>query len=130
MINKVILLGRIGKEPELKHSSSGLEICRFSVATSKKIKGEQKTEWHNITAFGKLAEIVGKYCAKGSLVYIEGEISSSEATNKEGVKIRFYGIIANTIQMLDKKEKTEGVSPEDVSRTFDNANYTTEDIPF
>jgi len=118
MINKVILLGRIGKEPELKHSSSGLEICRFSVATSKKIKGEQKTEWHNITAFGKLAEIVGKYCAKGSLVYIEGEISSSEATNKEGVKIRFYGIIANTIQMLDKKEKTEGVSPEDVSRIF------------
>lgn len=135
MINKVILLGRIGKDPEFKNTQSGMSLCKFSIATSKKIKGEQKTEWHNITTFGKLADIVGQYCKKGQLVYVEGEISSNEVTSKEGVKIRFYGINANTIQMLEKREVQDehkkSVSMQDVSNTFDGADYiTNDDLPF
>lgn len=103
-INKTILIGNVGKKPELKILHSGEKLVNFGVATSyKKKDGSEETEWHNITAFGKKAEIVDKYIKKGSRVYVEGRIKSSEYTNKEGIKKNKTSIICNDLQILSKK---------------------------
>ena len=74
-LNKVILLGRVGKDPEVRFTASGQAVCNFTMATSEKIKsGEERTEWHTISLFGKTAEIAGEYLTKGSQVLVEGRI--------------------------------------------------------
>jgi single-strand DNA-binding protein len=122
MVNKAILLGRLGKDPEVRYTPGGEMITSFSIATDESWKnkdGEQvkKTEWHNITTFGKLAEICGKYLTKGKLVYIEGKIQT-DSWEKDGVKKYATKIIANTMKMLgdkeDRGEPSSGNEPDDV----------------
>ena len=107
-VNKVILVGRLGKDPELKYTPSGAPVAKFSLATDESFKdktGEKQehTEWHNIVAWNKLAEICGEYLTKGKLVYIEGSIRSRQWQDQSGNKRTSYEIIANQMQMLGSK---------------------------
>lgn len=109
-LNKVTLIGNIGQDPEITTAGSGTQIAKFSVATSDGIKapGEDfpKTEWHRIVAFGKTAELIGKFFKKGSQICIEGRIQYGKYDNKDGVTIYTTDIIANQIVFIDKKEDT------------------------
>lgn len=105
-INKVILVGRLGRDPELKYTASGTPFCRFSIATdeswSDKGSGEKqtKTEWHNIVVWNKLAEICNNYLTKGKQVYIEGSLQTREWDDKEGVKRKTTEIRCSDMVML------------------------------
>lgn len=109
MINKVILVGRLGKDPEIRSTPSGTTVAKFSLATDEKFtdragEKQDRTEWHNIVAFGKLAEICGQYLRKGKLVYIDGSIHYDSWDDKEtGQKKYRTEITANTMKMLDRK---------------------------
>ena len=112
-VNKVILVGRLGKDPELKYTPSGAPVAKFSLATDESFKdktGEKQehTEWHNIVAWNKLAEICGEYLTKGKLVYIEGTIRSRQWQDQSGNKRTSYEIIANQMQMLGSKSESGG----------------------
>ena len=111
-VNKVILVGRLGKDPELKYTPSGAPVAKFSLATDESFKdktGEKqnRTEWHNIVAWNKLAEICGEYLTKGKLVYIEGSIRSRQWQDQSGNKRTSYEIIANQMQMLGSRADSE-----------------------
>jgi single-strand DNA-binding protein len=111
-VNKVILVGRLGKDPEVKYTPSGSPVAKFSLATDEVFKdrsGEQqrRTEWHNIVAWNKLAEICGEYLTKGKLVYIEGSIRSRQWEDQAGNKRTAYDIIARAMQMLSPKAESE-----------------------
>jgi single-strand DNA-binding protein len=113
-VNKVILVGRLGKDPELRSIPSGTSVAKFSLATDDRFtdkagEKQERTEWHNIVVWGKLAEICGQYLRKGRLVYIEGSIRTDSWDDKEtGVKKYRTEIIASTMQMLEKKGDDEG----------------------
>ena len=114
-VNKVILVGRLGKDPELKYTPSGAPMAKFSLATDESFKdktGEKqnRTEWHNIVAWNKLAEICGEYLTKGKLVYIEGSIRSRQWQDQSGNKRTAYDIIANNMQMLGSKAESDRMS--------------------
>jgi len=103
-VNKVILLGHLGADPELRYTADGTAVCNFRLATSERFKDRQgtmqeRTEWHKVVAWRKLAEICGQYLAKGKQVYIEGRIRN-ESWEKDGVKQYSYKIEADTMQML------------------------------
>jgi single-strand DNA-binding protein len=103
-VNKAILIGNLGSDPELRYTAGGTAVAKFSLATSRKFTGkdgqkQEKTEWHRITAWGKLAEICGQYLSKGKQVYIEGRIEYG-SYEKEGVKHYTTDIIAENMNML------------------------------
>ncbi|MGA3326289.1 MAG: single-stranded DNA-binding protein [Terriglobia bacterium] len=111
-VNRVILIGRLGRDPELKYTPSGAPVAKFSLATDESFKdktGEKQehTEWHNIVAWNKLAEICGEYLTKGKLIYIEGSIRSRQWQDQSGNKRTSYEIIANRMQMLGSKADSE-----------------------
>ncbi len=104
-INKVILVGNLGNDPEVKYTQGGMAICTLSVATTtsrKDKEGQQveKTEWHRVKLFGKLGEIAGEYLKKGRQVYIEGSIRYDKFTGQDGVEKYFTDIVADEMQML------------------------------
>ncbi|HJU26870.1 MAG TPA: single-stranded DNA-binding protein [Rhodanobacteraceae bacterium] len=105
-VNKVILIGNLGADPETRYTASGSAICTIRLATSESWKdkqtGEQqeRTEWHRVKFFGRLAEIAGEYLKKGRQVYIEGSIRTDKYTDKEGIERYSTDIIANEMQML------------------------------
>ncbi|GGX74877.1 single-stranded DNA-binding protein [Massilia dura] len=105
-VNKVIIVGNLGRDPEIRYMPSGDAIANIAVATSFKSKdrntGEQKeiTEWHRISFFGRLAEIVGQYLKKGSSVYVEGRLQTRKYTDKDGVEKYATDIVAQEMQML------------------------------
>ncbi len=111
-VNKVILIGRLGKDPEIKYTPSGAPVVKFSLATDEVFKdraGEQqrRTEWHNIVAWNKLAEICGEYLSKGRQVYIEGSIRSRQWEDQSGNKRTAYDIVARDMKMLDSRGSAE-----------------------
>jgi single-strand DNA-binding protein len=104
-VNKAIIIGNLGKDPEMRYMPSGDAICNFSLATTDSWKDkngekQEKTEWHRISMFGKLAEIAGEYLKKGSQVYVEGRIQTRKWTNKEGQDQYTTEIVADKMQML------------------------------
>ncbi len=108
-VNKVILVGNLGRDPETRYTQNGAAVTHFSVATSEswrdKQSGEQveRTEWHNVVCFARLAEIAGEYLRKGSKVFIEGRIQTRKWQDKEGQDRYTTEIIANEMQMLDSR---------------------------
>lgn len=107
-VNKVILIGRLGRNPEVRYQPNGEAIASFSIATDEQWKdrnGERqtRTEWHNITLFGKLGEIAGKYLQKGSQVFIEGRIQSRKYTGKDGIERTAISIIGSEMKMLGSR---------------------------
>ena len=113
-LNKVILIGRLGRDPETRHMPNGDAVCNFSIATSESWKDQsgqkkERTEWHNITMYRKLAEIAAQYLKKGSQVYIEGRIQSRKYTGKDGIERTAYEIVCSEMKMLGgKAEGGEG----------------------
>jgi len=113
-VNKVILVGRLGKDPEIRSTPTGTTVAKFSLATDdrytdKSGEKQERTEWHNIVAWGKLAEICGQYLRKGKLIYIEGSIRTDTWDDKEtGQKKYRTDIVANQMQMLDRKGDENG----------------------
>ena len=110
-INKAIILGNLGKDPEVKYMPNGTAVANFSIATSETWKdkaggeSQEKTEWHNCVAFGRLAEIIEQYVKKGSKVYCEGKIQT-RSWEKDGVKRYTTEINVNELQMLDSREQS------------------------
>ena len=108
-INKVILIGHLGRDPELKFTPSGVAVANFSIATSETWKDkntgekQESTEWHRIVAWKRLAEICGEYLKKGSQVYIEGSLQTRSWEDKEGTKRYTTEILAHKMQMLGSK---------------------------
>jgi single-strand DNA-binding protein len=108
-VNKVILVGNLGRDPEVRYLPSGDPVANVTIATSSKYKSKtgemvEETEWHRVTFFGKLAEIVGQYLKKGRSVYVEGRIKTRKYTDKDGVEKYATDIIANEMQMLGSRE--------------------------
>ena len=105
-VNKVILIGRLGRDPEMKYTGSGTPFCRFSIATDEgwtdKTSGEkqERTEWHNIVVWNRLAEICNEYLRKGRLVYIEGSLQTREWDDQEGNKRKTTEIVARDMVLL------------------------------
>jgi single-strand DNA-binding protein len=138
-INKVILVGRLGDEPQLKHASNGNAIASFSIATSEKWTdkntGEKKqnTEWHRISCFGKVAEIAGQYLQKGSQVYVEGKLQTRKWQDKTGAdryttEVNLSGF-NGVLQMLDSKDNSQQQAQPTPAAPSNGAPYDDE-IPF
>jgi single-strand DNA-binding protein len=118
-VNKVIIVGNLGRDPEIRYMPSGDAIANIAVATSFKSKdkntGEQKelTEWHRISFFGRLAEIVGQYLKKGSSVYVEGRLQTRKYTDKDGIERWATDIVAENMQMLGGRNAGESYQQDD-----------------
>jgi single-strand DNA-binding protein len=143
-VNKAILIGNLGRDPEVRYTPSGTAVANFSLATTENWTnrdGEQqsRTEWHRIVAWGRLGEICGEYLSKGSQVYIEGSIQTNEWEDQEGNKRKTTEIRAWRMQMLGGRAQAEplsngsfGPEPEKASSEPETAsgNPTEDDIPF
>lgn len=136
-INKVILVGRLGADPEVRYTNSGTAVANFNMATSinftnKNGEKTDKTEWHRIVAFGRLGEVCGEYLAKGKQVYIEGRLQTREWEDRDGNKKRTTEIIAQTMQMLgaasDQVRADVGEAPPPLNDAPDVG--TEDDVPF
>lgn len=134
MLNKVILIGNLGADPELRFMPNGNGVASVSIATSERYKDkegnkQEKTEWHRVIFFNKLAEIVGEYVKKGSSIYVEGKLQTRKWQDKDGKDHYTTEIIASEMKMLGGKGETK-------QNTQSNQNYTEQapdfddDIPF
>ena len=135
-VNKVTLIGRLGRDPELKYTANGTAYCRFSMATDEgwtdRSTGErqERTEWHNIVAWERLAEICGQYLAKGRMVYIEGSIQSRQWEDKEGKKRTSFDIRARDMVLLGSPGGRDSDRRESEKPVTEGAAITDDDIPF
>lgn len=110
-VNKVIIVGNLGKDPEVRYMPSGDAIANIAVATSYKPKDKEPvTEWHRISFFGKLAEVVGQYLKKGSSIYVEGRLQTRKYTDKDGIERYATEIVAENMQMLGGKGESGDAS--------------------
>jgi len=144
-VNKVILIGRLGRDPELKYTGTGTPFCRFSIATddswTDKNSGErqERTEWHNIVVWNKLAEICNEYLRKGRLVYIEGSLQTREWDDQEGNKRKTTEVVARDMVLLGSPQGSSESAGGPQRRTAtaaapagmsDSGTVTDDDIPF
>jgi single-strand DNA-binding protein len=137
MLNKIMIIGRLGRDPELRYTNSGTPVASFSVATDERWADsdgnrQTRTEWHNVVAWSKLGEICGKYLKKGRLVYIEGRVQTREWDDRDGNKRRTTEIIASNMQMLESRAEAETSSqgrPSEESKSME-IGITDDDIPF
>ncbi len=112
-LNKVMLIGNLGKDPEVRYTAAGTAVASFSVATSEKFKNkngewEEKTEWHNVTLWARLAEIAGEYLSKGKTVYIEGRLQTRKWQDRDGKDRYTTEIVGEKMQMLSGKGEGGG----------------------
>lgn len=140
-VNKVIIVGRLGSDPELKTVSGGQNVARLSIATSetwndKEGKKQERTEWHRVVVWGKLAELCGKYLSKGRQCYVEGRLQTRSWEDQQGQKKYTTEIVANTVQFLGGGAERSNESRQDSDfgpqqfgpePTFDTGN---DEIPF
>ena len=148
-VNKVIILGRLGQDPELKYTPGGMAVCNFTVATSeswadKAGQKQERTEWHRIVVWGKLAELCNQYLAKGRQAFLEGSLQTRSWDDKSGQKRYTTEIVAKTVQFIGgqagagaPKENTQNSTPSYdtsmVNQEYDistDTNFTADDIPF
>ena len=116
-VNKAVILGNVGNDPELRFMSNGKAVANFTVATSEQWKDQQgqkqeRTEWHRMVAYDKLAEIIGQYVKKGSKLYLEGKLQTREWTDQQGQKKYTTEIIVSEMQMLDGKPQQGSQQPQ------------------
>jgi len=138
-VNKVILVGNVGKDPEVKYTPSGIALAKFSIATNERFKDksgewQDRTEWHNILAWERLAEIVGEYVRKGSKIYIEGRLQTSSWEDRQsGEKKYRTEIVARALVLLgshDGPEPESGDSNRERETVHAASAEITDDIPF
>jgi single-strand DNA-binding protein len=112
-VNKTIILGNVGKDPEVRHTASGAAVCNISIATTSRWKDKQSgetvedTQWHRVTFYDRLAEIVGEYVRKGDPIYVEGSLKYGKYTDKDGVERNTTEIMARELQLLRAKERDQ-----------------------
>jgi single-strand DNA-binding protein len=133
-VNKVILVGTLGRDPEVRYMPSGDALASFSIATNDTWKDKQgnkqeRTEWHRISMFGKPAEIAGQYLKKGSSVYLEGRLQMRKWSDKEGVERQTTEVVADRMQMLGGSRPSE-TSASAVPQSESNSNNTDFDDDF
>lgn len=130
MVNKITLLGRVGKEQDVRSLDNGKKVATFSLATSERytVNGEKKetTEWHNIVAWDPLAGIIEKYVNKGDMLYIEGKITNRSYNDNDGNNRYFTEIIARELKMLGGNQKSAEKQQEEATITTDSLD----DLPF
>ncbi len=154
-VNKVIILGRLGQEPELKYTAGGSAVCNFSLATNESWtdrngQKQERTEWHRIVVWGKLAELCNQYLSKGRQAYIEGKLATRSWEDKQGQKRYTTEINASTVQFIgaaqgassnagtssnasdgfDQSAPTNGGMMDQNYNISTDANFTADDIPF
>jgi len=136
-VNKVILLGHLGKDPVVRTLESGAKVANFSLATSRTYKGQDgkaidETEWHNVSLWGNLAELAEKYLSKGRQVYVEGRLRTRQYDDKDGVKKYVTEIIGENLNFVGSKpEGSDGVGKSASSAPApDSANIVEDDLPF
>ncbi|MGH9776096.1 MAG: single-stranded DNA-binding protein [Candidatus Acidiferrales bacterium] len=140
-VNKAILVGRLGRDPETRYTASGQAVCNFTMATDESFKNragerQKRTEWHRIVIWGKLAEIAQQYLKKGMMVFIEGRIQSREWDDRSGNKRTTTEIVANEMRMLTSKADSHAaVEPDAEAPAHDEpaapaSEISDEDIPF
>ena len=141
-LNKVMLIGNLGKDPEVRFTASGQAVASFSLATSEKFKGksgewEERTEWHNITLWGKLAEIAGEYLSKGKTIYVEGRLQTRKWQDKSGNDRYTTDIVGDKMQMLSAKGERSGGGDNSSSApktgggsSYEEPPFQDDDIPF
>jgi len=137
-INKVILIGNVGKDPEVRHLDSGVAVASFPLATSETYKNKENqkvtnTEWHNIVVWRGLADVAEKYVKKGNPLYIEGKIRTRTWDDKDGIKRYTTEIVADNMQMLGTKQSNEesASAPENIStEDIENIPAEDDDLPF
>ena len=131
-LNKVTIIGHLGGDPELRYTQTGTPVANFTVATSEKYKDthgnkKEQTEWHKVVAWQRLAEICGEYLHKGSLVYVEGKLQTSDWTDKEGARHFKTEIVARSLLMLGGKgEKRQ----ESADKPLDPTPPPDDNVPF
>ena len=135
MVNKAILIGRLGRDPEVRYTPDGTMVTNFTMATDESYKdknGEkvQRTEWHRNVVFGKLAEICGNYLVKGKLIFLEGRIQTRAWEDKDGVKRNTTEIIASNMQMLDSKGQAKPGDAMPDASSAPNSQTPMDDVPF
>lgn len=141
-VNKVILVGRLGRDPESRFTSSGQQVCNFTLATDESFKDragerQKRTEWHRIVLWGRLAEISQQYLKRGTLVYVEGRLQTRQWDDRSGNKRTTTEIVANVMRMLSPRAEGTG-TPSEAAMPADteepNASnepaISDEDIPF
>lgn len=133
-LNRVTLIGNLGRDPEVRFTLSGQAVCNFSIATDESYKDKsgskvEKTEWHNITMWGKLAEIAGEYLEKGKTVYLEGKLATRKWQDKDGNDRYTTEIVADKMQMLSGKREREP-QESDYQRTESAPPNPDDDVPF
>jgi len=133
-VNKVILVGNLGKDPELRYTSSGVAVATFSIATNeswKDVEGnlQERTQWHNIVAWRKLAEICGEYLKKGGKIYAEGRLQHRNYDDKNGVKRYVTEIVLDEMVMLDSRGGGSAPEPGPSSQEEQPADKA-DDLPF
>ena len=126
-LNKVMIIGNLGKDPEIRATTTGQSVATFSLATSEKFKNkngekEERTEWHNVVLWGKLAEIAGQYLSKGKTVFIEGRIQTRKWQGKDGNDRYTTEIIGETMQMLGGKGD-KAKDGENIMGTVDDTDF-------
>ena len=133
-VSKTILVGFLGRTPEVTFSQGGLAICKFSIATNDYVKkgAQPETSWHSIVAFGKQAEAIGAYVTKGQQLYVEGRIKYGSYENKAGATVKTTDIILSDFQFLEKKAGGQKQSmPEPEQQAFNGGDGNdSSDIPF
>jgi single-strand DNA-binding protein len=117
-VNKVIIVGNVGRDPEVRYTQSGKAVASFSVATSERFQdkdgqNQERTEWHRVVAWGRLAEICGEYLRKGKQIYVEGRLQTRDWEDKDGHKRYTTEVIANVMQMLGRRGEDGGGSMSD-----------------
>ena len=141
-VNKVTLIGNLGRDPEVRYAPSGAAVCNITLATSRswkdKTSGErqEETEWHRVVFYDKLAEIAGQYLKKGKPVYIEGRLKTRKWTDKDGVEKYTTEIIANEMTMLggndgeQKPQQTHSQQRQAAAKAVTGFDGMSDDIPF
>ena len=135
MINKILLIGNLGKDPELRHTESGIAVTSFSIATNESYKdkaGEWQniTEWHNVVTWRDLADRVAKL-QKGNQVYVEGKLTHRKYTDKDGIERYVSEVVANTVRLLGSKPKEETGTPnEQYAEKAQPSSDPYDDLPF
>ena len=133
-LNKVLLIGRLGQDPELKYTQSGVAVAKFSLATNQQWKdqdgnAQDRTEWHNVVAWRRLAEICSEYLKKGSKVYLEGSLSTSSWEDENKKKHYKTEVELNAMIMLDAKGPTEN-NTSNIAAESSTGSSKDDDLPF
>lgn len=131
-VNKVILIGNLGKDPEIRHLEGGTAVAKFSLATSETFKDKsgqriEQTEWHNIVLWRGLADVAEKFLKKGMTIYVEGKLKTRSWDDKEGHKHYMTEVVADTFTILSKKEGGGTPTKEDIEPTSPKIG---DDLPF